>query len=286
MVLNNRPEHPGITPSLFESLSAVQLQEDQHISLLDPLKADRFFRETFVVLAAQKQPDQFIEAIWPLINEALQLPQFTRLEALAALRDLGMIAAVVTRYGIPVPDLPDLEQALARLGKLGGEVPRETLFSYTTRNPEGTRLRTFTNLTEERLFIDTLREGLLSTIVCLRATFQACLYEPYDPAFVQSLEMAAEAFSELVPGIVEIRKKISPELFTFQMRPFFDPFEVNGVSYLAPSGTQLPLILIDWLVWGRVLDEEEQWTYASQQLPYLPSCYSELATALLNRPGR
>lgn len=65
-----------------------------------------------------------------------------------------MITASLARHtGYPVPP-PAVEAAMLHLGATASKVPRETVYSYATRNPRGPRRHYFTDTPGERVFID------------------------------------------------------------------------------------------------------------------------------------
>jgi hypothetical protein len=138
-------------------------------------------------------------------------------------------------------------------------------------------MRTFTRLPEERIFIDSFREGMASIDHSLNSLFQAPTHDPDGiDAITHLLEQANQSFRGMVEAIVLVRRVISPELFTFQLRPYFDPIEIGEQTYLAPGGAQMPLILIDKLLWGLGDSDEQYAHYFNENLQYLPVKYRNI----------
>jgi hypothetical protein len=123
---------------------------DSTTAALDPLGAD-------AVMRALPQANIAADTTW-LRTRAEDLSRHAAsirdvAPARAALRDLGMITASLARHtGYRVPP-PAVEAALLHLGATADEVPRETVYSYATRNPLGPRRRCFTDTPGEHVFI-------------------------------------------------------------------------------------------------------------------------------------
>ncbi|MEU9281485.1 monodechloroaminopyrrolnitrin synthase PrnB family protein [Streptomyces sp. NPDC048341] len=129
---------------------------DSTTAALDPLGADS-------VMRTLPQANNAADTTW-LRTRAEHLSRHAA-PTRAALRDLGVITASVARHtGRPVPP-PAVEAAMLRLGATADEVPRETVYSYATRNPRGPRRRSFTDTPGEHVFIDENTADALAAVV-------------------------------------------------------------------------------------------------------------------------
>jgi hypothetical protein len=140
---------------------------DDLVALLDPFNLDHFFSEIFV--SAIESEDVSI-----LLKTAVEadvdniISQNDQKNAMAATRDLGMIASAMTKMGYVIHEIsPILEAKLTRLSSVTGEVPRDTVYSYGPRNPRNERLRTYTNLEAEKIFIESFRSGMEELSTCI-----------------------------------------------------------------------------------------------------------------------
>ncbi len=242
-----------------------RMLEDLQVADMDPLNANQFFNTQFPALSEQGKYDQIVA--WALAALASFRVPKDRLLAMAATRDLGMIAAALTRWQQEIPS--EVEQMLLALAGVTGEVPADTVFSYGPRNPKA-NLRRFTTLPEEELFINAFAEGMEQLYLAVAATDLVATGE-YDAEHQRIfLEEAARRFGAMTRAIVAVKKNISPECFTHKLRPFFEPKTIGGVKYFAPGGAQMPVILLDQALWGAGHTNPELQSYWADNLRYLP----------------
>lgn len=238
---------------------------DAQVADTDPLGANVFFSGEFSRLSEQGECGQIIA--WVLsVLQGLRLPGDT-LSAQAVTRDLGMVAAALTRWQVAIP--AQLEQAMLALARVTGEVPADTVFSYGPRNPKLNRRR-FTTLPEEELFIQAFAQGMEQLYLAVAAV-DLVATGTYDVEWQRIfLEEAARRFVAMIRAIVEVKKNISPECFTHQLRPFFEPKTIGGVKYFAPGGAQMPVMLLDQALWGAGHTNPELQSYWADNLQYVP----------------
>jgi hypothetical protein len=188
----------------------------------------------------------------------------------AALRDLDFIAGSLVRHGSNPQHITGLNLALSHLGAVAGTVPRGTVYTYTTQNPKEQE-RSFTGSAREQLFIDVVRDSgsvMLSACGELLA-IDAAHDESEDIAEI--LVRVAESMGSVVKNMVIVKREISPEFFTFTMRPYFEPIEINGISYAGAGGAQLPLVIIDRLLWGVGFSSTDYKSYFADNVRYQPA---------------
>lgn len=147
---------------------SVQIKTDETVRGLDPLGLDSFMVQELPKLNKKRN-------IWEIINKVRQVTSSSGLfkifsvnDALAATRDLGIIAASLAKHSIDLASVPALEQSLIELSNRTGEVPRDTVFSYGPRNPQGDRMRTFTGTKEEKKFITSFVDGMKPLSSCIQ----------------------------------------------------------------------------------------------------------------------
>lgn len=184
--------------------------------------------------------------------------------AVAALRDLDFIASSLIRHN--QQETAQSEQAariFTSLGRLAGTVPRGTVFTYASTNPEGERERSFTGSPQERLFINAVRRGIEEldlSLDRLAGVAEGELSGIYD---------SAENLANMVASIIDVKKGVSPAFFTFELRPYFEPMTIDGETYAAAGGAQMQLVAIDRLVWGSDCKDPVYQEYFSDNFRYL-----------------
>lgn len=207
-----------------------------------------------------------------------------RIEALAVLRDLGMLASSLRCHGYEPGDLVEgLEDKLIKAGKIAQHIPRDTVFSYGPWNPDGSAQRRFTTLPEEVLFISSFKSGMSKLDSSVSKLLYASDLPISDPEFYHLVISATQDFDLMIGAIVRVRRQISPEVFTNQLRPYFDLYRVGDRFYLAPGGAQMPILLIDQIIWGSDSDSERYLHYAIEQIEYMPVEYRIVGQQLLGR---
>ena len=115
-------------------IGADQNADDLAVAAMDPLRADD-------VLAELPAANERADTAWmadALADLGAGFDTADVYTARAALRDLGFLAASLIRHD-PDADLNGIEPTLLRLAAVADEVPRDTVYSYTTRNQVGPR---------------------------------------------------------------------------------------------------------------------------------------------------
>ncbi|MCS0634149.1 DUF1864 family protein [Streptomyces sp. LP05-1] len=171
-------------------------------------------------------------------------------EALAAMRDLGMLLGSLKRHGTePLAAVPDALPVLAALGRRTGMVPRDTVHHYTTWNPPGARQRMFTGERMEAHLQQAVRMVFPALVAALDTCGELARLEPYDPGFATALDRTAHQVRAMVDSIDFTVAQVSPVFFARGLRPYFEEVEIAGRRYLGPAAAQVPLWLVDLTVW-------------------------------------
>ncbi len=257
---------PHSEVNISEIFSEIR-KENEKVASLDPLDLNDFFAVTFTNLILNGDIEGLKSVIENVQNSALS----NNLEIKAFLRDVGVIMAALRRLDLNYKPSHELEVKLLGYAEIIGEPPRDSVFSYGPRNPKGAAQRMFIGSYEEKLFIASFSEGMNGLDNCLEKLFLCYKTTSYDE-MKKLIDDAVVSFDSMVDAIVMVRRKIKPEYFTNEMRPFFDPIEVGGKSYSAPGGAQMPILIIDALMWSKNL-KESYLEYVAENLRYLPKNY-------------
>jgi predicted sugar kinase len=94
---------------------------------------------------------------------------------------------------------------------------------------------------------------------------------------IKNKQLVQTNFKDMINAIQQVRKEISPKIFTEQLRPYFDPLTIDGKKYLAPGGAGMPLIIIDKLLWSSTTVDQTYDDYYQDNLNYLPYSYRVFA---------
>ncbi|MCW3478344.1 DUF1864 family protein [Neisseriaceae bacterium JH1-16] len=247
----------------------------------------------FNIKAIQNQDPLCADAILsllPELNRNADIPELTRIlrqltirvsetpiqtaeAALAAMRDLGIVAGSLKRHGIePISAVPELEVPLLVLGDYTRMIPRDTVHHYTSWNPTGERRRTYTDDEQERWLQDAVVRVFPNLSASLAISETLSEMDPRDARFAPMVGMLGDASRAMIEAIDSVTSRVSPIFFAQEMRPYFEEFTVNGVSYLGPAAAQAPLWLVDLCVWASDRNEPEYNRFLVESVHYsLPS---------------
>lgn len=248
----------------------------------DPLHADYFMVDVLPVLNNAGKIDEIIQGSKNLIPPEIQVTEMDYVQAQASLRDLGMVASSIQRHGLDIANIPNLERSLMVIGSKLDETPRETVFHYGPWNPSGKRQRTFTATEGERIFIHSFREGMSGLDESIGNLLDLQSKSTSDLNFGHTLDVARVGFQKMVDAMVEVRREITPDFFSFQMRPYFPILNINDQDYQAPGGAQMPVLLVDRILWGADQKDEIYQKYYTDAVKYLPTIYRDVAKSIGN----
>lgn len=184
--------------------------------------------------------DAMLSTAVEIINDEPSLP-----EATATIRDLDFIASSVLRHGGSEQVLdPRTQKVFLDLSAASGTVPRGTVFTYAAENPDAERRRTYTGTPEENLFIESVSQGIRALDKSLDHV------EASVHSGAEELDLANDGISIMVSSIVSVQRGLSPEFFTFEMRPYFEPLTIDGEIFAGPGGAQMQVVSLDNMLWG------------------------------------
>lgn len=249
------------------------LTSELAVASRDPLAlSNGRFEELRLLLASSNLGDsrrQVYRAVQTDVTGFVSCPS----DAKAALRDLSMMASMINRRGFSLHKFPELTEQCLLLGDAIDEVPRDTVYSYTVRNPETPSTRKFTDSDLEQRFIQSTRNAVVALTKAAAFLGTADAIPVADSKLCCLLESAHQELEQLSREVIDVLRYMPPSFFTGELRPYFEPMVLDSRVLLAPGGAQMPLLLIDWILWGK--DEtmpEYQW-YFSDNMRYLPAQY-------------
>ncbi len=263
---------------LQEQMPEQQAGEDALIAGLDPLGADGKLRQ-LPALNQQADVTALRALLYDLLPTPVQLVSFSYEQSAAAMRDIGFVLGSLKRHGIePVQLVPELDYVLDVLGQQTNYPPRDTLLHYTSWNPEGLRMRTYTGSEDEYYLIKSVQEaapGLLQAIFILNILHEV---SPYSEAYGAYCQQAGRAFGSMTAGMARAIRHVKPAYFAKELRLYFDPITLHGQQWLGPGAVEMPMFVFDHLLWSAgsndLTFERFQHTYLPYVLPYLRELYT------------
>ncbi len=194
-------------------------------------------------------------------------------EALAIMRDLGIVLGSVKRHGTePLTITPELSPALLALGWQTDLIPRDTVQHYTAWNPRGERRRRYTDDAQEQHLQDAVSTVFPQLSGSLTISAQLADLDPCDTRFAPTMDALESLTVSMVSTIDEVVATVSPEFFARTLRPYYEEITVAGTTYLGPAAAQVPLWLVDLCVWAADRNGDAYRTFVLDSLPYaLPS---------------
>lgn len=259
--LDSLPDVEAIRASDFELDS---LPDAEAIRASDPLHMDQLF-EGSIIPSLNEQGDILSLSILlrqylPTIDSLAGYPDI-QIHALA--RDLGILVGSITRFTNPFSVVPELQEVYQVLYQRRGMSPFHTVYDYGLWNPKGNRRRRFTDTRQEAAFIASVETGM-------QALHNSLSYLVED-VNVEAILNARAAFDPMVAAIIQVMKDVGGEFFAKELRPFFNPITLEDRLIEAPGGAQMPILLIDHLLWASDTSDVRYIDYRNKNLAYLPA---------------
>jgi hypothetical protein len=154
--------------------------------------------------------------------------------AYAILRDFDFIASSLDRHGLnPMVEVDGLEDAMIQAGFAGNSVPRGTITTYSSINPDGEQRRSFTGSQEENVFIDSLKTSFYALEVALNGLARLTVCSDRVDV-THALDTSTAAMQEMTNSMISVMRNISPAIFTTQI-----PKCGSEAEHPAPAGVCL-----------------------------------------------
>ncbi|MFC8080962.1 monodechloroaminopyrrolnitrin synthase PrnB family protein [Streptomyces sp. NPDC057307] len=242
------------------------------IRAADPLGADAILA---AVPAMNRDADvpALTVALRTLVPDPDRTASLSVVDALAAVRDLGLLLGSLKRHGVePLAAVPEALPVLRELGHRTDMVPRDTVHHYTTWNPLGDRQRMYTGDKMEGHLQNAVRMVFPALVAALDSCTELAGLEPYDPRFAATLDRTGQHVQAMVDSIDFTVAQVTPEFFARGLRPYFEEIDVAGRDYLGPAAAQVPLWLVDLTLWQCDRSSPEYDAFLDESVLYsLPS---------------
>lgn len=208
-------------------------------------------------------------------------------EAAAAMRDIGFFLGSLKRHGHePADVVPGLEPVLLDLARMTDLPPRETLLHVTVWNPAAADAqRSYTGLSDEAHLLESVRISMAALEAAIAVTVELHDVPLRSPAFAQGCDELAAYLQKMVESIVYAYRFISPQVFYDELRPFYEPIRIGGQSYLGPGAVEMPLFVLDHVLWGSQSDHQAYREFKETYLPYVLPAYRAVYARFAGRPS-
>ncbi|MGU3781688.1 monodechloroaminopyrrolnitrin synthase PrnB family protein [Burkholderia metallica] len=208
-------------------------------------------------------------------------------EAAAAMRDIGFFLGSLKRHGHePVDVVPGLEPVLLELARATDLPPRETLLHVTVWNPAAADAqRSYTGLGDEAHLLESVRISMAALEAAIALTVELYDVPLRSPAFEPGCVELATYLQKMVESIVYAYRFISPQVFYDELRPFYEPIQVGGRSYLGPGAVEMPLFVLEHVLWGAQSDHAAYREFKETYLPYVLPAFRAIYARFDGRPA-
>lgn len=233
---------------------------------LDPFNVDNFMK-TLPGLTRSRQLDVILSKLNYIVKNfdwsiCQSIPH-----SFAALRDFDfMIASAHVIEANSYKRVQGLEEILEALGLFTDHNPRGCNFTYGLFNPEDDRMRVFTGLNEERVFIHAVQGGTKNLDNSLLTLRQLSMMRVDSEDFEVLANDLTIQFDSMIPAVVEVLQNVPAEVFSLNIVNFFIPLDINGKTYPGITGAQIQNIGIDFIIYGADLHDEKYSSYVSRNL--------------------
>ena len=244
------------------------LSRIDNVRTLDPLNADAACR-LLPAMNEDAETAALTATLCVLIPGLDEVATYSTDECLAAMRDLGMFLGSLKRHGVePVQAVPDTWPVLEELGRRTDMVPRDTVHHYTTWNPIGPRQRMYTGDPQEHHLQESVRMVFPDLRTGLDVCDQLSDTPPGDPRFAGLLDELDRRVASMVASIDLVVRNVSPVFFARVLRPYFEDVDVAGTALLGPAAAQVPLWLVDQVLWAADRSEPDYDEFIRDSVTY------------------
>lgn len=255
------------------------------IAALDPLNLDERMR-----ILPMLNESKAVGALLDILRANLPAPEQIRdmpvTAAHAATRDLGMIMASVRRHGLePAEQVPELNSVMPALAETTRMVPRETIMHYSVWNPDGERRRTFIGSIDEHRTIEALKIGIPGLEQAIRNFGDLYFISPYSEEFSLYCDDIEYYFASMIDTMVYTVQHVSPRAFAIEMRPYYDPVRIAGVEYMGAGPVNLPVFVIDQILWASETNDRQYKGFREELVSFLTPQFREMFLIFQPKPS-
>lgn len=265
---------------------AFPVDDTREVPLLDPLGLDGFYSKplceyspqaiaTTLKIAAKRGIQASRVGEWArgfIMDLPPKNPSIA--EALAILRDIDPLLRAQAKHQLDIwKSIPGLEDLLLQCGNVAGHIPCGGNDTYGRFNPPYPRVRNFTGTEEERALFFGLAQGESQLDDLLWELTKCCAYRIGLDGNAVAANQLVEHWEPMIESAKLMRKAQVAPVMSTQIAPWVsNVLTIDGKEYRGPTAAQLPVVLVDGLLWGADVDDAEYREYyafyASEQPLY------------------
>lgn len=242
------------------------IKNKKEISLLDPFEIDQELA-CLPEINTNKDIEKLLRILSLITDKFELIKQANFNTSQAMLRDIGFIISSLRRFNIQICEADKIiESALILLGEKTNSIPRETSYHYGICNPTDSRQRTFTNYPDEVHLINGVRIFAVDLEIILNELIRTYSIIEKDESISEDLiQYITEKLNASFQAVGSELRKIDPYIFSTELRPYFDPINVAGQLYVGPGGGQVPLLIIDNILFAFGLPKDHVYRVFSEE---------------------
>jgi hypothetical protein len=257
----------------------------QRVANANPLDAHEILKK-LAICNEDKKVGEIIILFRQILPTILRVQDFDFFDKMAAMRDIGMFLGSLKRHGLePLKSVPEAEMVLLELAKDTDMPPRDTLLHYSVWNPANENVRTFTTSFREVEIIKSLQLAIPPLEKALYALEKMYNLEITSQEFGDFCESVVNEMEFLIDAIVSVYRKVPPLYFLEDLRPYYEPVLVAGKSYSGPGAVEIPLFLVDEVLWASDNYRQEYLDMKERGLPNMLPHWRAMYFGLKGQPS-
>ena len=256
------------------------------VAACDPLQARAIVRQ-LPILNRKKDVPGIVGLLRDILPAHGVPSRWGFVEAAAAMRDIGFFLGSLKRHGHePVDAVAGLEPTLLDLARVTDLPPRETLLHVTVWNPAAADAqRTYTGLSDEAHLLESVRISMAALEAAIGMTVELYDVPLRSPSFAEGCDELADYLHKMVESIVYAYRYISVQVFYDELRPYYEPIRVGGRSYLGPGAVEMPLFVLEHVLWGSQSDHPGYREFKETYLPYVLPAFGAIYARFAGAPS-
>ncbi|MFQ3576066.1 MAG: monodechloroaminopyrrolnitrin synthase PrnB family protein [Cytophagales bacterium] len=255
---------------IFQLMFPEIIEHDpEKIQSLDIMNMDENWSD-FHSMNKSKDIGSILELLKSKVYLLPQIEVLSYFDSIALMRDLGIFIGVIKKLGFePVFLFPKLNDILLELAEKTNLPPRDTLSHYTLWNPDGPRMRTYTGEQQEKDLITSVKIAFPDLLLSIKLLDNLYAKDYFGEEFDQACYVVKESLESMIDGVVYAKKTVSPEFFANELRHYYEPILVDRQElYIGPGAVEMPMFLVDHILWNCDLDDNEYTQFKKGYLPY------------------
>ncbi len=261
------------------------LETHLKIANSNPLDADQILKRLSICNEEEKI-SEIITLFQNILPTSEKINSLDFFDKMAAMRDIGMFLGSLKRHNIePLSVVPQAENILLQIANDTNMPPRDTLLHYSVWNPADENMRTYTTSIREGEIIKSLQLAIPHLETALHSFADTYEANITSENFGKSCEVVVNELEFLIDAIVSVYRKVPPLYFLEVLRYYYEPVMIAGKSYSGPGAVEIPLFLVDQILWSSNNIKPEYLDLKERGLPNILPHWREMYWNLKEKPS-